>query len=265
MAFDAGLRPVLQDEKGERLKVLPRGTKDDDEEKVKAAHALWTDLREDVSVIAARRGAGARQAMQEGHRWSIDAFRRVYLEHPLMKHLSRGILWEAYDPKGERLATFRVAEDGTFADVEDDAVVLDEKVASVGVAHPFAMTADARRAWREIFDDYEVIQPFAQVATEPPALTKAQRESHAVTEVIAIADLGQVIRARAERGWSSRTIEASRLFPDGSYGLFTQDWKSKEITIRAVDEHGEVRKLGDTDDVIQGELALALQLARDAV
>jgi hypothetical protein len=259
--LDAGLRPVLKDEKGERVKTLSRGAKDDDPEKVKAAHVLWTDLQEDVAVIAKRRGAGAAFAMQCGRRWPIETFTRVYLDHPLMKHLSRGIVWEARGEDGELVSTFRVAEDGTFADVHDDELDLGDDVAFIGVAHPFAMSTEERQAWRQVFEDYEVIQPFDQVGMDPPTLTREELSSAALTAKVERLDYGRLQAFRAQRGWLGGNAPTSRLFPDGSFGLFTHDHRTGEAVAQALDPNGEPRHLSEVDDVIRGELALIVRVA----
>lgn len=57
-----------------------------------------------------------------------------------------------------------MAEDRSFADVEDDALTLPDE-AVVGVAHPLELGAE-RAAWAEVFADYEILQPFPQLGRE---------------------------------------------------------------------------------------------------
>jgi hypothetical protein len=51
-----------------------------------------------------------------------------------------------------------VAEDPTFADVDDKARALPSGI-TVGVAHPWRIVLD-RAAWASVFADYAIIQPF---------------------------------------------------------------------------------------------------------
>jgi hypothetical protein len=71
-------------------------------------------------------------------------------------------------------AGVRLAEDGTFADVRDEAVVLgDDEL--IGVAHPLQLGAELT-AWAEVFADYEILQPFPQLGRDVEALTPEQVE-----------------------------------------------------------------------------------------
>jgi hypothetical protein len=92
------------------------------------------------------------------------------VEHPLVRHLVLRLAWGAYDATGALLAVFRVAEDGTFASVDDDAFVLPDG-ASVGVAHTLETSKDDEAKLAQIFGDYELLQPFTQLGRETYRLT----------------------------------------------------------------------------------------------
>jgi hypothetical protein len=154
-----------------------------------------------------------------------------------------------------------VAEDGTFADVHDDELDLGDDVAFIGVAHPFAMSTEERQAWRQVFEDYEVIQPFDQVGMDPPTLTREELSSAALTAKVERLDYGRLQAFRAQRGWLGGNAPTSRLFPDGSFGLFTHDHRTGEAVAQALDPNGEPRHLSEVDDVIRGELALIVRVA----
>ncbi len=164
LTFDPQLRPILLDETGTRTKMLPRGAKGDDPEKVAAANVLLTDLTEDVAAIAERRASSLERAMLDGRSWSTEDFRTIWVEHPLMKHMASGVVWQARG--GTKEATFRIAEDGSFADEEDDHHPLPEGTTHVGVAHPLRLSAETRAKWCKLFSDYKLLQPFDQLARD---------------------------------------------------------------------------------------------------
>ena len=56
-----------------------------------------------------------------------------------------------------------ITEDLTFADLADSAVALDD-VCQVRVAHPLRLSSSDLKAWTALFADYEIIQPFQQLA-----------------------------------------------------------------------------------------------------
>jgi hypothetical protein len=74
---------------------------------------------------------------------------------------------------------FRIAEDGTFADVEDDPVELHDDV-RVRLSHP-VLLGDSLPAWVRLLTDYEVLQPFDQLARPVHAVTPAEVEAGRLT------------------------------------------------------------------------------------
>jgi hypothetical protein len=78
------------------------------------------------------------------------------------------------DEHGRPVTSFRIAEDGTCADPSDSSVDL-AAIAFVCVAHPLHMTKDAIVRWSQILTDYEVVQPFQQLAREVFTLTDEER------------------------------------------------------------------------------------------
>ena len=92
-------------------------------------------------------------------RWTKTDFERFLIQHPLVRHLTRRIVWATYDTEGRLLRTFRVAEDGTLADAQDNDFQLADGE-RVGIPHP--VTAELR-SWGEVFADYELLQPFPQM------------------------------------------------------------------------------------------------------
>ncbi len=71
--------------------------------------------------------------------------------------------------------SFRVAEDGTFADVRDDTFPLPED-AVVGVAHSVHLGEDVA-PWAEVFADYGILQPFRQLGRPVHRFTEAELSS----------------------------------------------------------------------------------------
>src|SRR5262249_31408355 len=120
-------------------------------------------------------------------------FSAVWVLHPLMKHMARGVVWEARARDGKRLATFRIAEDGSYANSEDNRVELLEDTAAIGVAHPARMSREERARWGDIFADYEILQPFDQISRE--------------TITLSAEDLGETSISRKGAAWTEETIE----------------------------------------------------------
>lgn len=158
------------------LKTLPRATKDDDAAKAKAAHDLWKGLKEDAKSVTSSLRARLERAMCDGRTWEASSFRALMLEHPLVTTVARRLLWstvevaesgdtDAPSPSFKLLVTFRVAEDGSLADVNDASFELADD-ALVTLVHPLRLEATALARWTQLFGDYEVLQAFPQLARE---------------------------------------------------------------------------------------------------
>ncbi|MFB4315318.1 DUF4132 domain-containing protein [Actinomadura sp. 21ATH] len=187
--FDEQLRPFVVDEKGRPRKSLPKPQPTDDPDLAPAAHALFNGLKKDVRTIAEEEIRRLEAAMVRGRRWDPDEFRDVFLRHPLLWHLVRRLVWLA--EHDGRTTAFRVAEDRTFADVEDDA--FDPPASSrIGLAHPIHL-GDALAAWSEVFADYEILQPFPQLGRPVHVLTDGERAATSLDRLVGrVAPYGKV-------------------------------------------------------------------------
>lgn len=100
--------------------------------------------------------------MVEQRSWTAAEFRELFVQHPLVWHLVRRLVWLTDDTDGGGTVTaFRVAEDRSFADVHDDEFTLADD-ATVRLAHPLLL-GGALAQWAELFADYEILQPFPQL------------------------------------------------------------------------------------------------------
>ncbi|WP_194905378.1 DUF4132 domain-containing protein [Catenulispora rubra] len=198
VGFDDQLRPFVVDGNGKRRKDLPKPGADDDPELAPAAHRRFAGLKKDVRTVAGDQMLRLERAMVAQRRWSVAEFEELFVRHPLLSHLVRRLVWVidedggARDGDGDGDGTgtgaghgsgsgdgprtgFRVAEDGTFADIEDNTLTLPTG-ASVGIAHPLHL-GEHLPAWADVFVDYEIAQPFLQLgrpvyAADPAALDR---------------------------------------------------------------------------------------------
>ncbi len=176
IVFDESLKPQLKGDGGKLLGDLPKPAKSDDAEKADLATERWKALKKDAKVVAAGQVLRLELAMCSERRWKLDVFRTFLVEHPLVIHLVRRLVWGVYDA-GTLRSTFRVAEDGSFADADDKAVSVADG-ASVGIVHRLSLDEKTLVRWSTVLADYEIIQPFDQLGRPtfaPTAEEKAKR------------------------------------------------------------------------------------------
>jgi hypothetical protein len=214
VGFDEQLRPFVADQAGKRLKALPKPGLKDDPELAPAASKQFAALKKDVRTIAADQVRRLEQAMVNGRRWPVAEFRRFFVEHPLVWHIARRLVWTTSDgPAGGSLrgsaggsaagsvggSSFRIAEDRTCSAVDDEVFDLPAG-ALVGVAHPLAL-GSSLAGWAEVFADYEILQPFAQLNRPVYAFTEAEAATGVLARFEGVAVPTTKVIGLERRGW----------------------------------------------------------------
>lgn len=208
--FDENLSPYIVDDQGRRIGKLPRATKHDDRELAKAAGQALRKLRKNVDEFTRTHLDWLESAMRDQRRFATADFFDLFTRHPLLSRIGRRLVWSCrHDGKA---TAFRIAEDLGFATV-DEAEFTPPEAAQYSVAHPYELAADIG-AWCQIFDDYELPQPFEQVRRPRYVLTGAERDSPVLDRlngrIITQTDCDRLIRRGWIGGWSS-TGQTDRL------------------------------------------------------
>ncbi|MGJ7532730.1 MULTISPECIES: WGR and DUF4132 domain-containing protein [unclassified Variovorax] len=190
VGFDETLKPYVRETgadgvDGARLPDLPKPKKTDDAELGKEAVERFKLLKKDARTIASQQLLRLEVAMCARRRWTPEVFRTFLVEHPLVRHLVQRLIWAVYEVDGGgsyggRLqACFRVAEDGGYTTAEDDAFELPtgENV-RIGVPHALDLSAADAAAFGQVFADYELLQPFAQIGRDVYTLTEEEKNNN---------------------------------------------------------------------------------------
>ncbi|MFF1924431.1 WGR and DUF4132 domain-containing protein [Streptomyces sp. NPDC058221] len=171
VGFDEQLRPYVLDGDGKRLKDLPKPGAQDHAGLAPAERKRFVALKKDVRTVASHRVHRLEDAMVAGRSWTAQEFRALFVGHSLVCHLVRRLVWLSETDEGR--TAFRVAEDRTFADAEDESFALPEH-ATVRPAHPLHLGGQLS-TWARLFADYGIMQPFQQLAR--PVFTPAAEDT----------------------------------------------------------------------------------------
>jgi hypothetical protein len=261
VGFDERLKPYVMGEDGKHRKALPKPGAKDDAELATEAYKRFAALKKDVRTVAADQVRRLEAAMVAGRRWTPEEFRGLFVEHPLIWHIARRLVWLAETGSetgsGKGTAAFRVAEDHTFADAEDDPFTVPDG-AALRIAHPLDL-GDRVRAWAELFADYEILQPFAQLGRGVHALTDAERASGHLERfenaVVPVHSVLGLVRRGWERGypmdgggewWISKPV------PGGRAGLYVVINLNPGISVSMPERSGDQTlrriQISDTPD-----------------
>ncbi|MDA1358608.1 DUF4132 domain-containing protein [Glycomyces luteolus] len=195
--FDEQLRPYVVEDSGKRRANLPKPGAKDDLELAQPAYERFTAMRKDLKKVAVEQVRRLESAMVNGRTWTGDEFQTYMVDHPLLRHLTSRLVWRADSASGR--TSFRLAEDRTFADLEDEPMVLIED-AVVQLAHP-ATLGDEVEQWAAVLADYEILQPFDQLARPVLVLTEEERLSGRLSRFEGREVDGGPLMGLLKRGW----------------------------------------------------------------
>lgn len=162
VGFDEHLAPFVATPEGERLAALPRATKTDDAAKSKAASETWKTLKAEAEKVARDQVRRLELMLSTERRVDREVFLDSFAKHPLIGHLTRRLVWGAYDASNNLVTTFRIAEDRSFASADDEPLALPDAV-TIGLIHPLRIDKALLDRWSTIFGDYAIVQPFPQL------------------------------------------------------------------------------------------------------
>ena len=175
-----GMKPQVRDEKGKIRASLPKPNTKDDLDRAKGAIAAWKTLKKQITQVSKIQAVRLEQAMITQRRWSREEFELRIVNHPLMTHLAQSIVWGGYSDRADKILTFRIAEDRTYTDIEDETLSL-EDINQVGIVHPISLSEAEKQRWSQLWLDYELFSPFPQCDRELFFPTPEEREATVVT------------------------------------------------------------------------------------
>jgi len=270
VSYDAQLRRILRNEDNVIKELLPHAKIDPLH--LKAVKALLGYLEEDVHTISEVRSISLERAMIDGRSFSADVFRRVWMNHPFVRHMARGVLWELLSEDSTSTGTstststsFRIAEDFSLAGIEDKPLSLTTSHSQrIGVTHPARLSAETRARWRTTFADYELLQPFEQLEREPPQMSANDLDATSIERPVAHPHrMPPSLRSLApleHAGFLDSTL--GFVIPFGprsanAYGIIAR----QKVTVAAsLFVGGRAARFRDVDDVVRCEMMRALEI-----
>ncbi len=222
--------PMVRDESGARKADLPKPGAKDDAALAEKSIAEWKLLKKTLREVTKIQVVRLEQAMVKGRRWKAKDFTTLVAMHPLMGNLARAIVFGV--PKGSKLqTTFRIAEDGSFADEKDAKYTL-SKDALVAIAHPLDLSDAQKSAWGQVFGDYELLAPFQQLGRPTFAIDAKEKSKNDLAPRFKGQEWGvsAFLGKLARRGWVHGHPQDAGFVGDHSKPFFSAN-------ITAVVEH----------------------------
>jgi hypothetical protein len=120
-----------------------------------AATAQLKTLASSLRTVVKQQAPRMLAALVSGKRWPLDRWQRLFVRHPLLRIVGRSLIWRAEDAPGLARTSFRLAEDFSLVDVEDETVALPAGC-SISLWHPATAQPGEREAWQAHMADYEL-------------------------------------------------------------------------------------------------------------
>lgn len=214
VGFDETLSPFVMDASGVRLKDLPKPNSKDDAALASASVVAWKAMKKDARTLSALEILRLELAMSNERRWAARDFDAFLVRHPLLVHLVRRLVWGTFDESGKLSSTFRVAEDLTFADRDDDNFDLPPD-AIVGIPHRLVLSDADATGWAKVLGDYDLAQPFEQLGREVYVVGDAEKKGAAFERFV-----GRVVETKKVVGLQSRGWRRGSAHDNGTVPYF---------------------------------------------
>lgn len=202
------------------VRTLPAPRQSDDAEAAQASKKALSAARKALKSIERIQRERLYEALCSTRTWLAADWQEHLAAHPVVRHHVRRLVWLARpdtprdDAAGPVSApvTFRLLEDGTLTDVEDDEVVLDPGW-RVELAHQTTIPAELAASWAEHLADYEVVPLFQQLGRDVYELPEALRGETTIPDFRGHVVESFQLRGRAGKlGWERGPVEDAGIF-----------------------------------------------------
>lgn len=277
-----------------KIKSLPKAGANDDEEKAAQASADFKEMKKQLKTVAANQKARLESVLMNDRKWSIEGWNELFVKNAVMHGFAIGLIWGLYSDEGKLTQTFRYTEEGSFNTSDDDELELPE-TGLIGLVHPLELTAEQLDEWKTQLEDYEIEQPFPQLARKVYLMTDDERKAKAIMRFDGavlnnlsllgkLTKLGWYKGQAEDGGWFSyfyrEDISSRKKLPDGTYlaegvladlefsgaSIAVYDFEGEDVTIGKLELYrpgadlyrAEPMKLGEVSDRYFSELIMQL-------
>ncbi len=140
---------------GRITKTLPKAKKDEDPKKRAVIEEQYKYLKRNIKKVAKQQAQRMEEAAVVGRSWPYSQWQILFLQHPLLVIMGQSLIWQRLDKEKQFKGTFRITEDLSLIDNEDELVTIDASE-SITLWHPVHDTEASLAAWQEHLADYEL-------------------------------------------------------------------------------------------------------------
>lgn len=221
--FTAYLTPDLKIElktgEGKPIKSLPKPNAKDDAGMAETAKSELSAIKKQLRSIINMQTQRLEMALSLNRYWSQNTWKSLFVENPIMQQFAISLIWGEYQ-EGKLIATFRYIEDGTFNTIEEEEHELTKDMV-IGLIHPLELSEAERELWKEQLEDYEIVQPFPQIARE--VFLAEEKETVTVEKFGGIQVNGRSLLGKLTKyGWNRGSVQDAGMY----YTFYKEDTRT---------------------------------------
>lgn len=156
------LKFEIENEAGKSYKSLPKGSKDDDEEKIAEAKEKFKQLKKELKDMVTLQTNRLEDALIEWRLWDWSKWKELFLDNPIMNVLGKGLVWGIYE-ENKLIKSFAFDTEIFDMDYED---VEPKENQKIGIVHPLELSNEETAGWKEVFEENETTILFDQLDRE---------------------------------------------------------------------------------------------------
>ncbi|MBR6243824.1 MAG: DUF4132 domain-containing protein [Ruminococcus sp.] len=212
--FKVYLTPSLEIEifnGDKKVKNMPKPGVTDDQETANAAYTDFKNMKKQMKEVVASQKQRLEYVLMCDRKWTPDGWNALFVKNPVMHCFAVGLIWGAYRD-GKLETSFRYMDDGSFTTSDEDEFEIPGDV-QIGLVHPIELSAEERKTWLEQLSDYEIVQPFPQLARQTFAVTDEEKGRDDIIRFDGITISNQTLAGRmAKYGWEKGMAQDAGCF-----------------------------------------------------
>ena len=143
---------------------------------IKSEHAeVWKQLKkttDEINKVISPQRDRIERILLSDRSWSFADWRQRYLDHPLLGHFARQLIW-CFEEEGK--SELGIWQECRIVDQANQAIAWQTDTTRVRLWHPIHSDPDVVLSWRKWLEKYERKQPFKQAHREIYILTDAEK------------------------------------------------------------------------------------------
>ena len=147
---------IFDEIKNKEFKTFPKDFPED-------AKKELSKIKSEINKVLKTQTERMQLVFMDARKWTVTEWKEVFFENPFMKAFAIKLIWGIYDKNNNLLNTFRYMEDGSFNNIDDEEIIIDDN-SLITLISPVEIKKELILKWKNQLADYDIVQPFNQLS-----------------------------------------------------------------------------------------------------